>query len=153
MMAGLLLVRSRRMLLAQPPLAFVIACCRNFLNSAVKDRLFAAGRRKKLNKINNLRLREKSADELPVFSQPLSSGERLKVFTKLARAVALCALLGSVQAATVDCPGAFSATLTRQVTVTGALSGGSCHYQVGNFNTQPSPGDVFGFLGAYTEIE
>ena len=67
MMAGVLLVRSRRMLLAQPPLAFVIACCRNFLNSAVKDRLFAAGRRKKLNKINNLRLREKSADELPVF--------------------------------------------------------------------------------------
>ena len=61
----------------------------------------------------------------------------MKVFTKLASAAALCALLGSVQAATVTCPGQFTQTLTRAVTVSGALAtgaGGECYYKTGNIN-------------------
>ena len=74
----------------------------------------------------------------------------MKVFTKLASAAALCALLGSAQAATVTCPGAFSATLTRAVTVSGALAGGECYYPSGNFtNNDP----VSAWLGVHTEIE
>lgn len=53
-------------------------------------------------------------------------------------------------AATVNCPGALGAGLTRQVEVTGALAGGECYYKVGNFQ-----GDNFSaYLGAsYTLID
>jgi hypothetical protein len=52
-------------------------------------------------------------------------------------------------AATVKCPGALSATLTRQVQVSGALAGGYCNYQSGNFN-----GDDFSaYFAAYTLID
>lgn len=73
-------------------------------------------------------------------------------FSKIA-ALAGLTLFGyfnSASAATVLCPGALNADLTRQVEVTGALAGGECYYQAGNFT-----GDNFStyFPGGYTLIE
>jgi PEP-CTERM motif len=57
---------------------------------------------------------------------------------------------GSVQAATVTCPGVLTPSLTRQVSVTGALTGGECYYKAGNFQGD----DVSDYLGtAYAEID
>jgi PEP-CTERM motif len=52
------------------------------------------------------------------------------------------------QAATVRCPGSLGGDLTRQVEVSGALAGGECYYQAGNFQ-----GDAFPALGSYTLID
>jgi hypothetical protein len=52
-------------------------------------------------------------------------------------------------AATVQCPGALTPQLTRQVSVSGALAGGYCYYQAGNFT-----GDNFpDALDPYTLID
>ena len=51
-------------------------------------------------------------------------------------ALAGLALFGAANiasAATVTCPGTLNADLTRQIEVTGALSGGECYYKEGNF--------------------
>jgi len=61
---------------------------------------------------------------------------RINDISKLT-ALAGLALLGSfniASAATVLCPGALSATLNRQIQVSGALSGGECYYTEGNIN-------------------
>lgn len=74
----------------------------------------------------------------------------IKNFGKLAGLAFALLTVGSVQAATVTCPGVLTPSLTRQVSVTGALAGGECYYQAGNLQNQ----DVPGFLGnSYTEID
>lgn len=57
----------------------------------------------------------------------------MKLVSKLAVAVGTVLALGSAQAATVQCPGTLNAGLNRYVEVTGALAGGECYYQEGNF--------------------
>jgi len=77
---------------------------------------------------------------------------RINKISKLT-ALAGLALLGSfniASAATVSCPGSLTPTLTRQIQVTGALAGGLCAYQTGNFI-----GDNFSsyFPGGYSLID
>ena len=52
-------------------------------------------------------------------------------------------------AATVSCPGTLGGDLTRQVQVTGALAGGECYYQAGNFKGD----DVSPHLGGVDLID
>jgi len=63
---------------------------------------------------------------------------------------ALLGTIGTSHAATVSCPGVLGGSITRQITVTGALAGGECYYQTGNFLGD----DVSPHLGAnYTQID
>jgi len=64
----------------------------------------------------------------------------MKILQKLTVGLGLCITLGVTQAATVVCPGALgldggnpAINVTRQIQVTGALAGGYCDYQLGNF--------------------
>lgn len=68
----------------------------------------------------------------------------MKLLSKVFGAVGLCLALGSVQAATVHCPGTLNGGLNRYIEVTGALAGGECYYQEGNF----AGDDVSAYLGA-----
>lgn len=68
----------------------------------------------------------------------------MNLIHRLLGALAMAAPLCHVQAATVSCPGSLGAGLTRQVSITGALAGGECYYQPGNF----AGDNVSAFLGS-----
>lgn len=75
---------------------------------------------------------------------------RKKTFAPLA--VAGLLTLGftvEASAATVNCPGTLTPSLTRQVEVTGAKAGGYCYYQAGNFQGDDFPAA----LDPYTLID
>lgn len=57
----------------------------------------------------------------------------MELLNKLGVALGLCLALGAAQAATVQCPGALGSGLNRYIEVAGALAGGECYYQEGNF--------------------
>lgn len=72
----------------------------------------------------------------------------MKLLSKAFAAIGLGLALGGAQAATVQCPGTLSPGLNRYIEVTGALAGGECFYQEGNFQGD----NVSAYLGPDAEL-